>query len=232
MNIGHTNKAYASELRLLRDRILLIAGRVEKMIANSIKALRENDATLARQTIDYDKSIDRDELIIDRQCIELLARRQPLGQDLRFIVAVLKMVTYFERLGDLAVKISQRVIKLKRAESKYNVDGIEEMAAGVQAMIKDTLEAFLLKDYQKACFVIKQDDAIDDIYHITTKRYIKEMAGPDHDVESYYHLLSIAKWLERMGDHCTNLAELIIFMIKGEDVRHKHTDTPESSGQL
>lgn len=221
---SHINKAYASELRLLRDRILLIAGRVEKMIANSVKALSENDPTLARETIDYDKSIDRDELIIDRQCIELLARRQPLGQDLRFIVSVIKMVTYFERLGDLAVKISQRVIKLKRAESKYSVAGIEELAAGVQSMLKETMEAFLLKDYKKAVSVIRQDDAIDEIYHATTKRYIKEMASGSPNVECFYHLLSIAKWLERMGDHCTNLAELIIFMIKGEDIRHKQLD--------
>lgn len=234
MTKGHTNKAYASELRLLRDRILLIAGRVEKMIANSVKALSQNDSMLARETIDYDKSIDRDEIIIDRQCIELLARRQPLGQDLRFIVSVIKMVTYFERLGDLAVKICQRVIKLKRADTKYSVEGIEEMARGVQAMIKETLEAFLLRDYKKACAVIRQDDAIDDIYHSTTKRYIKEMATANHDVESYYHLLSIAKWLERMGDHCTNLAELIIFMIKGEDVRHKQIEesTDETVGAI
>lgn len=220
MNKGHTNKAYASELRLLRDRILLIAGRVEKMIANSIKALVDQDANLARQTIDYDKSIDRDELIIDRQCIELLARRQPLGEDLRFVVAVIKMVTYFERLGDLAVKICHRVLKIKEGANSRNVDGLIEMATGVQAMIKDTLEAFLLKDCDKARFVIAQDDAIDEIYHVTMKRYIQEMSADTHCVESYFHLLSIAKWLERMGDHCTNLAELIIFMVKGEDVRH------------
>lgn len=221
---GHTNKAYASELRLLRDRIALIANRVEKMMMNSIKALKERDATLARQTIDYDKTIDRDEMIIDRQCIELLARRQPLGQDLRFVVAVIKMVTYFERLGDLAVKISQRVIKLGPLENQYRIDGLEKMALAVQLMIKETLDAFLLRDYKKACAVIHKDDVLDDIFHATTKGYIKEMMSAAPDAQTYYHLLSIAKWLERMGDHCTNLAELIIFMIKGEDVRHKQIE--------
>lgn len=221
MTKTHTNRAYNNELQMLRDRILLIAGRVEKMIGNSIKALIQDDIALARQTIEYDKSIDREELIIDRLCLELLARRQPLGHDLRFIVSVIKMVTFFERLGDLAVKVCQRVIKLKRSEKIYPLDGIEELASGVQAMIKDTLEAFLLEDYKRACSVLRQDKIIDNIYHTISKRYIKEMASNSQDFENYYHLFSITRWLERMGDHCTNLAELIIFMIKGEDVRHQ-----------
>jgi phosphate transport system protein len=221
MTKTHINRAYNSELQLLRDHILLIAGRVEKMIGNSVKALVQDDLVLARLTIDYDKSIDRDELLIDKLCIEIIARRQPLGQDLRFIVSVIKMVTFFERLGDLAVKVCQRVIKLKRSDKKYPIEGILELAAGVQAMIKDTLDAFLLEDYKKACSILRQDKAIDDVYHTVSKRYIKEMATNTADFENYYHLLSITRWLERMGDHCTNLAELIIFMIKGEDVRHK-----------
>lgn len=219
----HTNKAFESELRLLRDRILVIAGRIEKMIESSIKALAENDIELAKKTIDYDRSIDRDEMIIDRQCIELLATRQPLAQDLRFVVAVIKMVTYFERLGDLAVKICHRVVMLKGAKQEHDLEGIMKMAHGVEAMLKETLEAFLFRDTKRALAVIRDDDAIDEIYHSTTKYYIKEMAK-HHDVEGYYHLLSIAKWLERMGDHCTNLAELIIFMVKGEDIRHKVTE--------
>jgi phosphate transport system protein len=221
MTKNHTNKAYEHELRLLRDRILLIAGRVEKMVATSIRALSLNDTALARETIDYDKNIDRDEMVIDRQCIELLARRQPLGEDLRFIVSVIKMVTYFERMGDLAVKISHRVIKLKHSEIDYSIDGLEGMARGVQTMIKDTVEAFLLRDSKKASHVIKQDETIDSIYHLTTKRYIKEMTELGQDIESHFHLLSIAKWLERMGDHCVKLAKLIIFMVMGEDVRHQ-----------
>lgn len=221
MTKAHINKAFDHELRLLQDRMLLIAGRVEKMIANAIRAFSQNDIALARQTIEYDKRIDRDELLIDRLCIELLARRQPLGKDLRFIVSVIKMVTYFERMGDLAVKICQRVIKLKHAQANSNVADIEEMAKGVQAMIKDTLEAFLLSDYKKALMVIRQDELIDEIFRRTTKYFIGEMNLTHQEVENYYHLLSIAKWLERMGDHCTNLAELIIFMVKGEDIRHQ-----------
>jgi len=217
----HTNKSYDSDLRLLSDHILLIASRVEKMVINSVKALSHNDIKLAQETIAYDKIIDKDEMLIDRQCLELLAQRQPLGQDLRFVVSVLKMVTYFERIGDLAGKICQRVIKLNTQKNPGSIRGIEEMALLVQEMIKEVIEAFLLQDNSRAVCVIQQDDAIDEIYHQTTRLYIKEMADSGQQTEAYFHLLSIAKWLERMGDHCTNLAELIIFMVKGEDVRHQ-----------
>lgn len=227
MTKDHINKAYADELRQLRDRILLIAGRVEKMIENSVKALAQHDSTLARETIEYDKSIDRDEIMIDRQCIELLARRQPLGEDLRFIVSVIKMVTYFERLGDLAVKISQRSIKLNHSGTTYTIESISDMAQTVQSMIRETLEAFVHRDAKRALDVIRKDEVLDKIYHITTRRYIEELAA-NHDFECNYHLLSIAKWLERMGDHCTNLAELTYYMVKGEDVRHKQIEKVEA----
>lgn len=216
----HTNKSYDSDLRLLSDRIMLIASRVEKMVSNSVKSLTQNNLALARETIEFDRIIDKDEMVIDRQCLELLAQRQPFGQDLRFIVSVIKMVTYFERIGDLAVKICHRVIKLKPIKNKEALHGIEEMGRLVQAMIKDMVEAFLLREYDRALAVIKQDEAIDEVYLHTTRFYIKEMASSSDEMESYYHLLSIAKWLERMGDHCTNLAEHIIFMVRGEDIRH------------
>jgi len=222
----HTNKSYDSDLRLLTDRIHLIANRVEKMLASSIKALSENNLALARETIEFDKVIDKDEILIDRQCLEILAQRQPLGQDLRFIVAVIKMVNYFERLGDLAVKICNRVLKLKPIKDTSALGGIKEMGRLVQAMIKDLIEAFLLRDNRKALQVIRQDEAIDEVYLYTSRLYIKAMASSSDEMESYYHLLSIAKWLERMGDHCTNLAELLIFMVKGEDIRHQQIHVP------
>lgn len=218
---NHTNSAYDNELRLLKDRILLIAGRVERMLANAIKSLVENNAILARKTIDEAKEIDRDELLIDRFCLELLARRQPLGQDLRFIVAVTKMTAYFDRLGDLTAKICQRIIDLKGAKEFMAIESLVTMAKGVQGMIKETLEAFLARDCAIALSVMKKDIAIDEIFHLTTKNLIAAM-NTQEEAENYYHLLSIAKWLERMGDHCVNLAELIVFMIKGEDIRHNN----------
>jgi phosphate transport system protein len=221
MTKSHTNKAYESELRTLRDSLILIAGRAEKMVHNSIKALKDKDVELARKTIDYDRTIDREEMIIDRQCIEILARRQPLGQDLRMIVAVLKMVTYFERIGDLAAKICQKVIKLKRLNAEYDMAGIEEMAQDVELMIRETLEAFLHKDSKKALFVIRHDQRLDEVYHSCTKAFLEGIGEGTLTFSVYSHVTSIAKWLERMGDHCTNLAELIIFMVRGEDVRHQ-----------
>jgi len=218
----HTNRAFDNELRLLRDRLLLLAGRVEKMAALSIKALSEHDTALAHATMDYYKTIDGSDLLIDRLSIELLARRQPCGQDLRFIVSVIKMVVCFERLGDLANKICKRVIDLKRINSNYDSGDLASMALHVQAMVKEVLDAFVYKDCHRASSVITQDVALDEIYRIITRNFINEMSQRKEDAENYYHLLSIAKWLERMGDHCTNLAEIILYMINGDDVRTKH----------
>ncbi len=221
MTKEHINRAYNNELQALRDQVLLIAARVEKMVANSLRALEHNDVALARETINYDKRIDRDELAIDRSCIEILAQRQPLGHDLRFIVSVIKMVGYFERQGDLAVKVCQRVIKLNHSGKKYPINGIVELGSAVQNMLKETLEAFLAEDYQKACAVLGKDKTVDAIYNSVSKTFIKNMASTTDDFDNFYRLFSITRWLERIGDHCTNIAELIIFMIKGEDVRHK-----------
>lgn len=216
----HTNKVYENELRMLEEKILLIAERVQEIINNSILALEKNDIALAKSTIEYDKYIDREELLIDDQCISMLAKRQPLGTDLRLIVSVLKMVTDFERLGDLAVNICERVIKLKNPPKDLDIDNLKKMAYLVQEMIKNTIAAFFHKDTKKAKSIIKDDDVIDELYHNTMQDYINELSKPKVDGAYIFHLLSIAKWLERMGDHCTNLAELIIYMINGEDIRH------------
>lgn len=225
----HTNKVYENELRMLEEKILLIAERVQEIINNSILALEKNDIALAKSTIEYDKYIDREELLIDDQCISMLAKRQPLGTDLRLIVSVLKMVTDFERLGDLAVNICERVIKLKNPPKDFDIDNLKKMAHLVQEMIKNTIAAFFHKDIKKAKSIIKEDDVIDELYHNAMRDYINELSKPKVDGAYIFHLLSIAKWLERMGDHCTNLAELIIYMINGEDIRHSLINAKQDS---
>lgn len=229
---SHINKAYDQELRSLKDKILQIANRVDRMLFQSITALCEQNSDLAQEIIEYDKYIDKTEIAIDRQCLEMLARRQPLAEDLRFIVATLKMVTYFERIGDLSAKICYRLLEIKKLKIKSQTKELEEMAKQVHSMIKMTTEALLLQDTKKAALVIKQDSHIDNLYHSTIKNYIKQIISSPENTELNLHLLSIAKWIERMGDHCTNLAELIIFMIKGEDIRHQSKEPQKSLNLL
>lgn len=220
----HTNKAYEQELKALRDRIVGMGSRIEKMIESSMRALLQNDVALAKATIEFDRTIDREEILIDKLCVEILARRQPLGQDLRFVVSILKIVTYFERLGDLAVKICQKVPTLGPKSNEINMSQLQTMAERAQLMLRDTVDAFLLKDVQKAKSVLRQDDVMDEIHHHCVRTFILQMGQSQSRAEAYYDLLSVVKWLERMGDHCTNVAELVIFMVHGTDIRHKILD--------
>ncbi len=211
---------YETELRRLRELILLMAGKVEKMIAQSVKALVDHDIGLANDTIEADHQVNHDEIKSDELCLIILAKRQPMALDLRFITLALKMVTDLERIGDLAVNIAERVTDLgsELLLPKLYVD-IPRMAAIVQSMIRDAIDAFVAGDVEKAHDVVDRDDEVDELY----TRIFRELLGIMRDeskVKHGMHIQSVAKVLERMADHCTNLAEQVIFMVKGKDIRH------------
>lgn len=216
----HTNREYENELRSLRERIVAMAGRVEEMIANSILALMTSDVELARRTIERDRRINRDEVEMDELCLVILAKRQPLGADLRFVTTALKMVTDLERIGDLAVNICERVLRLEQTPNFKPHPQIPELAKVAQSMIHLAIDSFVNSDVQRAEAVITQDDEVDELYHQIVRDSLKQMRTPESLVEPYIHVQSVAKWLERIGDHCTNLAEMVVFMVRGTDIRH------------
>lgn len=216
----HTDREFEGELRSLRDQLLLMAGRVEGMIANAIRALEEADATLARSTIRVDREVNRAEIDTDELCLLILAKRQPLGSDLRFITLALKMVTDLERIGDLAVNICERVVDLAREEKLGPYDDIRQAADVVQSMVHDAIDAFVERDSLKAQSVIERDDVVDEAYHQIFRRLLRVMTQDAATVERGIHIQSVAKFLERIGDHCTNIAEQVVFMVKGTDIRH------------
>ncbi len=220
---GHIDRMFEGELRALRERITLMAGRVEMMIAASIRALMEGDVERARRTIAEDARVNREELEIDEQCLLLLAKRQPVASDLRFIAFTLKMVTDLERVGDLAVNIAERVCDLKRDPPSFALhEGIVRMGAIVQSMIGDAIDSFVHRDLATARSVIDSDDEIDALYQRVLGDLLRGLHEvPEQGVRAMIHVMSVAKWLERMGDHAVNVAELVIFMIKGDDVRHR-----------
>jgi len=219
MKRTHTDRMYESELRQLRERILLMAGKVEKMIAQSVKSLVEYDIELAKETIEADHQVNHDEIESDELCLVILAKRQPMALDLRFITLALKMVTDLERIGDLAVNIAERVTDLRsRLPSKLYND-IQRMTPIVQSMIRDAIDAFVAGDVKKAQEVVDRDDEVDDLYARVFRELLKTMRD-ETNVEYGMHIQSVAKVLERMADHCTNLAEQVIFMVKGKDIRH------------
>jgi phosphate transport system protein len=216
----HTDREYENELRVLRDQLLLMAGRVEVMIADAVRALDEGDSALARATILSDREVNRAEVDTDELCLVVLAKRQPLASDLRFITLALKMVTDLERIGDLAVNICERAIDLNRDEKLLPYEDVRRAAGVVQSMVRDAIDAFVESDVAKAEAVIARDDVIDEAYHQIFRRILETMLGDPGSVERGIHIQSVAKFLERIGDHCTNLAEQVIFMVKGKDIRH------------
>lgn len=219
----HTNREYENELKRLREHLLKMAGRVEEMIADSVKALVERDIELARRTIDADHLVNRAEVETDELCLMILAKRQPVASDLRFVTLSLKMVTDLERIGDLAVNICERAIDLGQdAPLKPWVD-VPNMANIAQGMVRDAIDAFVAGDVDRAQSVIDRDSTLDELYIRVFRELLSGMLNDPSKVERGIHAQSVAKWLERMGDHATNLAEQVVFMVKGKDIRHMKT---------
>lgn len=220
MQTKHTDRQYEEELQDLRDRLLKMAGRVEKMIADANEALGNRDVELARKTIEADNAVNRCEIETDEQCLVILARRQPMASDLRFLIAAFKMVTDLERIGDLAVNICERVFVLAEMAEYTPHPGISEMAGMTQAMLHDAVDAFVAGDADLAQQVIDRDDQVDDLYRRVFRELLGQMREDENCVESGIRFQSVAKLLERMADHCTNLAEQVIFLVRGQEVRH------------
>lgn len=220
MQARHTDREFDAQLEELRRRLIVMGGRVEAMISDSVRAFAQRDADLGRATIKADRKVNRMELECDELCLTILAKRQPMGSDLRFITLALKMVTDLERIGDLAVNISERAIDLAADVPLAPSRGIPHMAEVVEGMVHGAIDSFVRWDAELAHGVIVRDDEVDDIYTGAIKEVLDRMTSDPNLIERGIHVLSIAKWLERMADHAENLAEHVIFMVRGTDVRH------------
>jgi phosphate transport system protein len=197
-----------------------MAHTVEEMIAMSVSALMERDVEAAKQVLERDHLVNRHEVELDEQCLVILAKWQPMASDLRFITLCMKMVTDLERIGDLAVNISERAIDLGKQPAPQPWDDVPEMASLAQGMLRDAIAAFVEGDAKKAETVIERDRAVDELYGKVFRDLLSIMRSDPASLERGIHVQSVAKWLERMGDHCTNLAEQVIFMVRGKDIRH------------
>jgi phosphate transport system protein len=216
----HTDQEFEQELRHLREQLLLMGSHVEGTIGFSLRALLERDSALAQRTIEADRIVDRLEIEIDGLCLQILARRQPVASDLRFVTMVLKAVTDLERMGDLAVNISERVLELNSEPPLKPYVDLPRMADETQMMLREALDAFVAKDADRARRVIDRDQMIDDLYAQIFRELLTYMMEDSKNVYRATRLQSIAKYLERIADHATNLAEFVVFMVKGSDIRH------------
>ena len=207
-------------LKQLRQRLLLMSARVEEMIDRSVQALVERDPELARATILLDRRVNLDEIEIDESCLRMLSRWRPLGQDLRFITFALKVVTDLERIGDLAVNICERAQDLSGDGNADPYPQVPEMARQAADMLSGAIDAFVNGDEPAARAIISADDVLDDLYHSIFSYRLAEVSARTLAVERAVCVQNVAKYLERIGDHCTNIAEHVIFLVDGTDVRH------------
>jgi phosphate transport system protein len=226
----HTDREYEHELRQLREQLLVMGSHVETIIGDSIKALIERDSALADRTIATDKTVDRLEVELDGLCLQILARRQPVASDLRFLTLVLKVVTDLERIADLGVNVCERVLELNAEPQLKPYVDLPRMGREVQAMLREVLDAFVAKDAKRAREIIERDAMVDALYAQVFRELLTFMMESAHNVYRATRLQSIAKYLERMADHTTNLAEMVIFMVDGQDVRHLSSREPPPNG--
>ncbi len=204
------------QLATLNDELIEMGSMIEKSIETAIKALVNQDVDLARHAIDADEEIDRQERIIEDLCLKLLLQQQPVARDLRLISAALKMITDMERIGDHASDISEITIALADQPYIKKLEHIQQMAKETMIMLVGSIEAFVDKDLDKANEVIKRDDVVDDLFDKVKKELIQMIHENADKGEQAADLLMVAKYMERIGDHATNISEWVIFSITGE----------------
>jgi phosphate transport system protein len=216
----HTDKAYEEELGQLRTHILEMGGLVEDQIAQATRALTERDQTTARATIERDHTVNRLDVEIDDLCIKLLALRQPAARDLRLITTALKITTDLERIGDLASSIAERAIELgEELPIKPYID-LPRMSELARDMVHRSLDAFVREDAELALSVCGSDDSLDQLHAQLFRELLSFMVEDPKTITRAMRLLFVSKSLERVGDHATNIAEMVIFMVKGRSIRH------------
>ena len=204
------------QLSTLNDELIEMGSMIEKSIETAIKALVNQDVDLARHAIEADEEIDRQERIIEDLCLKLLLQQQPVAKDLRLISSALKMITDMERIGDHASDISEITIALADQPYIKKLEHIQQMAKETMSMLVGSIEAFVDKDLEKANEVIKRDDVVDDLFDKVKKELIQMIHENADKGEQAADLLMVAKYMERIGDHATNISEWVIFSITGE----------------
>jgi len=211
----HTVKAFDKEIGELRALIAEMGGRAEAAIAEAMTALASGNDALATQVVNNDKVIDALEARIEKLVVETLALRAPMADDLREIIAVLKIVGIVERIGDYAKNIAKRVPLVSHSQSDAPLSLLSSMAQIAREMVKDVLDAFAARDPAKAMGVIDRDRAVDDFYNSVFRTMVTFMMENPKTISESAHILFIAKNLERIGDHATNIAEMVYYAATG-----------------
>ncbi|WP_419796641.1 MAG: phosphate signaling complex protein PhoU [Terasakiella sp.] len=227
-NVEHTVKSYDSELTKLDNAIARMGGMAESLLGQASEALVKRDTALAADVIHNDVKVDELETEINIEATRILALRQPVADDLRAVISALKTSSDLERIGDLSKNIAKRTITLSSGTPIGAVHTIARMASLVQSMVHNVLDAYLERDERKALDIRQQDEVVDQLHTSLFRELLTYMMEDPRNITSCTHLLFIAKNVERAGDHATNIAENVYFLVTGthpEDERRKDDET-------
>ena len=227
----HTDRHFEGELQTLQQLLLRMGGLVEQQIARAIESLVERDSDLARDVIERDREVNQLDILIDEECLKVIALHQPAAGDLRLVTTALKINTDLERIGDMAVNICERAIELNEEPTLKPYIDIPRMAKEAQAMVRTSLDSFVQRDTELAEQVIDQDDVVDALAHQLYRELLSYMAEDPKTISRATKILLISKYLERIADHATNIAEMVVFMVDGKMIRHS-TSLPGEDSDL
>jgi phosphate transport system protein len=209
------------KIQKIKKRLLVIGAIVEEQVDLAIQSLINRDKELAQKVMDRDVSIDLMEVDLEEECLKVLALHQPMAGDLRMIIAVLKINNDLERIGDLAVDAAERALVLIDQKPVLSPFDLVAMSTAVQQMLKQCLDAFVNLDMDLAVKVCTSDDAVDAVHSSMFQTVTRQLVSNPEHVEQLLTYLSISRCLERIADHSTNIAEDVIYLIKGNIVRHQ-----------
>jgi len=216
----HISERFNNELEDIRNKVLIMGGLVERQIELAIEAYSTGDLELAEQVIKQDNDVDSLEIAIDQECTQILALRQPTAFDLRMLITVIKIIHEIERVGDKAEKIAEMAIKLNGSDTKLSPYELEHMAVLVKGMLHDSLDAFARMTVDSVPSITALDINVDREYDSILRQLITKMMEDPRNITRTLDVLWTVRALERIGDHACYICEHLVYMIKGEDVRH------------
>ncbi|MGH8779454.1 phosphate signaling complex protein PhoU [Paraburkholderia sp.] len=229
MSDKHLSSQFDADLNLVSSKVLEMGGLVESQIVKAMQALNGFDGEIADEVIAAEERLNTMEVEIDEECSNIIARRQPAARDLRLLIAISKTITNLERAGDEAEKIAKRTKRLMEEGSSRNINIAEIKLSGEMAVsiLRRALDAFARLDTVAAAQIVRDDKAIDEEFRAFVRKLVSYMTEDPRTISAGLDFLFIAKAIERIGDHSKNIAEFIIYIVKGTDVRHKSRDALE-----
>ena len=229
----HSSKAYDTELEGIRSKVLLMGGMVETMFLDAMTCFRIGNLERAERVVAEDANVNQLEVQLDDQCSHLIVKRQPTANDLRTVMATLKVITDLERIGDEAAKIARiaKALHGRGAVTLNHYEMVRTIATATSDLLHDALDAFARSDEKAALDLIAQDAVIDHEYRSIMRNLITFMMEDPRTISAALDTMWVAKAIERIGDHAKNIAEYVIYVVEGKDIRHTHAATQEAASK-